>query len=116
VPVLTQLATATMPVQQQVLAYTLQGDPTDPSSLPVSMAFIPVPTYGDPPDPTIGQWNTATWAIGDYPAGALPTYWATCSVGPLATALTAGLYQIGVQVVVSGTELVQLWGWQLKIV
>jgi len=110
VGVLTQMATSTMPVQQQVLA-TLDGASYNPASDPVYMAFVPQPAYGPPPNPTSGMWNAAYWETD--PGG---VYWASCMVGPSldGVALTQGAYIIAVKVT-DASAIPELWGWTLLI-
>lgn len=108
-PVLTQLAVSSQPVQQQVIPPA----GVNPSNDPVFMAFVPVPSFGPPPDPSPGQFNAATWEVDSNPT----TYWASIMVGPAngGVVLAAGAYQIAVKVVDPAATPV-LWGWNLLIV
>jgi hypothetical protein len=74
------------------------GTPVNPvtSSLPVTVAFVPV---GMSPD-------TATWLAANWVAAIDGTYRARCQVGSAATgALTVGQYQPYVQVVNGGQTI-----------
>jgi len=87
---LTQLAASTEPVQFRVQAI-YDGAAYDPTSDPVSVAFVPVTSPPTSPDPTSGEWNTASWETD---AGNPPTYWASILVGPAngGVNLAAGSY------------------------
>lgn len=113
-PALTQLATSTMYVWQQVEKTDLSGNPLNPTSDTVQMAFVPVPSFGPPPDPASGQLNPAIW--GTSTSGSVTLYFAGCLVGPAngGVVLTAGEYIIGVKVIDS-PEVPVLWGWQLIV-
>lgn len=106
-PLLSQAATSTQPVQQVV------SPPSgiNPSSDAVQMAFIPVPASGIAPSPAPGQWNTAYWEVDSG-----PVYWASILVGPAngGLVLTAGVYQIFVKVV-DNPAVPVLPGWLLSI-
>lgn len=108
-PVITQSAESTQPVQQQV------NPPSGvtPVSDPVFMAFVPQPASGPPamPSPSSPSWNAASW-VTDGNGG----YWASCTVGPElgSVVLTAGVYNIAVRVVDPAARP-ELWGWQLII-
>lgn len=106
-PVLTQPATSTQPVQQQVIPPV----GVNPTSDTVEMAFIPQPASGPLPNPTTGQWNAATWVTDSG-----PSYWASCLVGPAngGVVLAAGAYAIAVQVT-DNPAVPVLWGLDLLI-
>lgn len=114
-PVLTQLATATMYIWQQVEPTDLSGNPVDPTGAEAWLAFVPQPSYGPPPNPSSGQLNPATWRTSTQ--GSATLYWAGVLVGPDGgqVTLTQGAYIIGFKAADS-PETPVLWGWGLQIV
>ena len=108
--VLTQPATSTQPVQQQINALAA-GVSYDPSGDPLYMAFVPQPTYGPVPNVTSEQWNTAYWEVDPG-----PVYWASCLVGPAngGVVLAQGSYLIAVKIT-DDPAVPVLWGWVLVI-
>lgn len=105
---LTQPATSTQYVQQQVMAMK-NGSVFDPSGDVVQMSFVSLPQYGPPPNPS--SWNAATWEVDPG-----PVYWASILVGPAngGVVLAAGAYVIAVRVT-DNPAVPVLWGAQLII-
>jgi hypothetical protein len=109
-PQLTQPATSTQLVQQEIDA-TLLGVQYNPTADVVQMAFVPAPASGLPPNPAPGQWNTASWVTDPG-----PVYWSSILVGPAngGVVLAPGLYVIAVKIT-DNPEVPVLWGWNLLI-
>lgn len=114
-PVLTQLATSTLMVWQQIEATDLSGNAIDPTGDAAFLAFVPQPQYGPPPNPTSDQFNPAIWRTST--SGGNTLYWAGTLVGPEngGVVLTQGSYVIGFKAV-DNPEVPVLWGWGLLIV
>jgi hypothetical protein len=114
-PTLTQLATSTLYVWQEILSTDLSGNPLNPTSDPAYLAFVPQPPYGPPPNPSAGQLNPAIWRTST--SGTATLYWAGVLVGPAngGVVLTQGAYIIGFKAVDS-PEVPVLWGWGIEII
>jgi hypothetical protein len=83
-------------VQVVVDAEDSQGDPVNPTAIPVHLAFVdhddPAPAADDP------RWRSGSWA--QRPAGGQPQYMARALVGPGSPggALQAGEYRVFVKI------------------
>ena len=86
---LSQLAGSTEPMQFSIAAIDAEGNPYNPASDPVAVAFPAVTSPPVPFDAGAATWHPASWAIA---AG--PVYWVTILVGPAngGVALAAGSY------------------------
>ena len=74
---LSQLQASTEYIQLQVVATQLDGSPYNPTSDPVSIAWVPVTSPPGSIDPANAEWNTASWTTD-----ASGNYWAGILVGP----------------------------------
>jgi hypothetical protein len=108
-PTLTQPAQSSQPVEQQVIP----PSGVTPTSDPVFLAFVAMPTYGSPtmPASTSSAWNAASW-ITDSSGN----YWASVMVGPNngGVVLATGSYAIAVKVV-DPAATPCIWGWSLIV-
>ncbi len=114
-PTITQLATSTLYVWQEIISTDLSGNALNPTGDAAYLAFVPQPQYGPPPNPTSGQLNPAIWKTST--SGGNTLYWAGVLVGSAngGVALAAGAYVIGFKAVDS-PEVPVLWGWNLLVV
>jgi hypothetical protein len=78
-------------VKVRITAYE-DGEPVDPTTAPVEMAFVPFDD--DPPAPS---WVAAQWETSG--TGSSAAYYARCLVGPAGTVtLVEGLYDVYVKI------------------
>lgn len=92
---------STEPVVATVRSYS-GGQPTDPTSGTVQMAFLASMLA----EPATGDWKTASWDTNE-----IGGYVAQCEIGPAgAVTLTAGTWWVWAKIVLAGSTVVRQLG------